>query len=731
MEASMETAALSPKVALVGGGTLAKALLEALERQGVLGSVLGVADPDETAPGVRLARERGLSTTRDFHSLYSLPGLEALVESAGDDAVLEELLRSRPPEVAVIDHTRAKLVAEGVLCLAEAALGGASPRGLNLFVRQVLDAIGDGLAILNRDLEVVEFNEAMRRMADGNRLRCWRGGERPCPECRVRKTFETGEPRQATFQACDGRWIELRTYPIRDGQGRVALVIEHTRDVTGREEAVRLLRESEAKHRALIETTDTGYLIVDFQGRVLDANAEYVRLTGHGSLDEILGRSVLEWTAERDLERNAEEVSKCGRQGFVRDLEINYVDRQGKITPIEVNATVIGTQEGRKIIALCRDITERVRAVDALAESEERYRLLVENSPDCIKLLDREGRYLSINRAGIKALGRPLAEILGRSYSDDFDPDDREAVRRTVAKAAAGEVASVEGRSAPGAPRQITWLVTLVPLRGPRGKVGRLLGVARDVTGFKRAEEAVRQANEELARLSRLKDEFLSMASHELKTPVTSIKLFCELAQRRPDKIAARLPEVLATINRQADHLVSLVNDLLDVSRLDLGRVRLELEPCDLRDLLDEVCALSRELYASHPLDCQRPQEPVLVRADGSRLIQVLQNLIDNATKYSPAGSPIEVSVEVGAGRVTIAVRDRGAGISAEDLPHIFERFYKSRGQQAVVPGLGLGLYISRELVLRHGGRLWAASRVGEGSTFYIDLPLLSQGPPV
>jgi signal transduction histidine kinase len=87
--------------------------------------------------------------------------------------------------------------------------------------------------------------------------------------------------------------------------------------------------------------------------------------------------------------------------------------------------------------------------------------------------------------------------------------------------------------------------------------------------------------------------------------------------------------------------------------------------------------------------------------------------------------------VEVGAGRVTVAVRDRGAGISAEDLPHIFERFYKSRGQQAVVPGLGLGLYISRELVLRHGGRLWAASRVGEGSTFYIDLPLLSQGPPV
>ncbi len=221
------------------------------------------------------------------------------------------------------------------------------------------------------------------------------------------------------------------------------------------------------------------------------------------------------------------------------------------------------------------------------------------------------------------------------------------------------------------------------------------------------------------------------MASHELKTPVTSIKLYSEMALNHPKQMAPRLPDLFHTIDRQADHLVSLVADLLDVSRLELGRVRLELEPCDVQALVNEVCALSAELYADHLLNCHLLAGPVFVRADRSRLVQVFQNLIDNAAKYSPPGAPIGVVIKANTTDVTVSVSDQGGGISSEDLPHIFERFYKAKRQQAVTPGLGLGLYISRELVTRHGGKLWATSAESKGSTFYVKLPLLDSGPPV
>ena len=962
-----------PRIALAGGGELAEALLKLLEEQGALGSVLAVADPDETAPAMLLARSRGLATAADFRELFSLPGLEAIVETTGEDAVLEELLRTRPRHLLVVGHVRAKLIAEGALPLSEAVWAATPSPILSLFARQVLDAIGDGLAIVNRDYQVVEANETIRRLTGGDLQKCWLGFERPCPECRVREAFETGQPQEMVTLACDGRWVELRTYPLKDERGETTLVIEHVRDVSLRRQAEEALKESERRFRQLAENIDEVFWFASLEPdqmlyvspafervfglapqaiyenprampelvhpedrqRVIDSFAawrrggspkgyaiEYRIIRPDGSvrwlrdrvtgiLDEQGGLWGASGLAEDITERKRAEESLEESEARYRALvdnaqvgvfrcrlsgEIDYLnraaaamagydrpeeiyelktgqfhadleDRERVLTELKAQGRISGREvkmrnrrgEVRTLLASAclrgdiidgtlTDITEQKRAAERLAASEERYRLLVENSPDCIKTLDPQGRFLSMNRAGLQAMGRTLEETLGRYYADDFLPSGQPAVRQAVGRAAAGERVTFEGRDVRGR----VWLVTLVPLRDGQGRVERLLGVsrdvtrtrqteqavrrseeryrlllenspdciktldaegrflsvnkaglqmmgrtleetlgrlylndfhpadqpairrglakalegettslearshpaaprqinwlvtfvppnvqgevlvvARDVTGLKRAEETMRRANEELARLSRLKDEFLSMASHELKTPVTSIKLFCELALRQPQKVAARLPEVLATINRQADHLVSLVNDLLDVSRLDLGRVRLELEPCDVEELLDEVCRLSLELYPSHPLRCQPPPEPVLVRADRSRLIQVLQNLIDNAAKYSAEGSPIEVSVAVANERVTLAVRDLGPGIAPEDLPHIFERFFKSPTQQALVPGLGLGLYISRELIKRHGGRLWAESTPGQGSTFYIELPLLPARPPV
>lgn len=178
-------------------------------------------------------------------------------------------------------------------------------------------------------------------------------------------------------------WVASSFSPLRGTQGETAGVIGIVRNITDRMRAIEALQESEVKYRTLIETTDTGYLIVDMEGRVLDANAEYVRLTGRKTFDEIRGRSVLEWTAAHDLQRNAEEVAKCGWTGRVRNLEIDYVDASGMVTPIEINARVIETEAGPRILSLCRDITDRkeaerrlLRSRDALERNRQELRTL-------------------------------------------------------------------------------------------------------------------------------------------------------------------------------------------------------------------------------------------------------------------------------------------------------------------------------------------------------------------
>jgi signal transduction histidine kinase len=253
--------------------------------------------------------------------------------------------------------------------------------------------------------------------------------------------------------------------------------------------------------------------------------------------------------------------------------------------------------------------------------------------------------------------------------------------------------------------------------------IARFAGLVRAVDSARIAE---REANQRLRELDRLKDEFVSTISHELRTPLTSITGYVELAREQAD------PETngyLAVVERNAARLLSLVNDLLFVARLQSGGLDLEEEPVDVAQLVAESVAAAKPqaVGANVELRLRLTGCDTAVRGDRRRLAQVIDNLVSNAIKFSPDAGSVDLTVGRGNGKVTIEVEDRGIGLSESERERLFERFFRSQGAlDRQIPGTGLGLYITKSIVEAHGGSVAARSAVGEGSSFVVELPAAS-----
>jgi signal transduction histidine kinase len=225
---------------------------------------------------------------------------------------------------------------------------------------------------------------------------------------------------------------------------------------------------------------------------------------------------------------------------------------------------------------------------------------------------------------------------------------------------------------------------------------------------------------EEIKTLNYKKDEFISFASHELKTPLTTIKGYLELAKQSPDMVKDFLPK----INKQADRLSAIIGDLLDVSKIQAGTLARIHERVNINNLVKESIETARAGWPHHHFKAEMPQNELRVFVDGQKLGQVLLNLLTNAAKFSAQGTDITIATTELGDMLRISVRDQGIGIAAGELERIFSRFYRVGEKNTQTDGLGLGLYISREIVEAHQGRIWAESELGKGSTFTLEIPL-------
>lgn len=424
-------------------------------------------------------------------------------------------------------------------------------------------------------------------------------------------------------------------------------------------------------------------------------------------------------------------------------LDLRIVTRSGEERWIAHSSRSVygraGEYLGRRVSN--RDITDRKQAEAAVRQERQLLRSVVDNLPDAVYIKDAQLRKVLANQADVDSVGAlSVDDILGKTDWELYPPEVAEqftADDRTVLET--GQPILNHEELLVNVHGQQRWLLTSkLALRDADGRINGILGIGRDITDRKRLEQVLAAerdlleqrvaertrelaaANDRLQDLDRLKNKFVSDVSHELRTPVTSLLLYLDLLEHgKPEKRA----HYLLSANEQARRMQQLIENILDLSRLERETDRPFFEPIDLNAVLERVVLAQQPRAEAAGLRLVLEAAPDLpqVRGDVNHLLQVMTNLVANAISYTPVGS-IHVVSRAQARQVIVEVRDTGMGIAPEDLPHLFDRFYRGRLTRHIT-GTGLGLAIVNEIVVAHGGHIEVSSEVGVGSTFRVCLP--------
>ncbi|MHB8708725.1 MAG: sensor histidine kinase [Desulfuromonadales bacterium] len=355
------------------------------------------------------------------------------------------------------------------------------------------------------------------------------------------------------------------------------------------------------------------------------------------------------------------------------------------------------------------------QAEKRLAAQVNFLQVLMEDLPVPVFYKDQAGRMLGCNRAFADFWGRRIDEIIGRRASELYPPEDANLHRGKDAEVLKNAHPLAYEHVVTGADGKRHDMVFHKALfRDEDGQPAGVIGVMQDVTLQREA--------------SRVKSEFVSMLAHEFQTPLATILGFSELlsdnALGENDRAQA-----LKTIIRKSETLSQMVDELLDLARLESGRpMIIEKEACDLARLLDEIVAGFRKRTVSHAFHLELPADPLVVPADGTRLTQVMENLLSNAVKYSGAGSTVHVSVGIAGDRCSIAIRDEGVGMTPEQVKHVFDKFYRANVTNKTPAGTGLGLFIAKSIIEAHHGEVRIDSSPGQGTTVTVYLPRQAAG---
>lgn len=500
------------------------------------------------------------------------------------------------------------------------------------------------------------------------------------------------------------------------------LVIAY-RNERQKQEAERALRASEARMRTLLDTVADGILTIDSRGRVETLNAAAERIFGYPAKN-LAGQPV-----SRIIPR-CEELVTAGARALGKARETIGCRRNGTEFPLDLAITELFEEGERKFTGVVRNITERRRAEQRLHNTMALLRAIVDSANYSIISTDHQGVIVTFNRAAQRWLGYGEAEVIGK-LTPIVIHDMREVERRaaylsaelgyTVAPGL--EVFAAKARR--GVPDENEWtyvrkdgsrfpvLLSVTALRNEAGEITGFMGVASDIT--------------ERKKIDRIKSEFISTVSHELRTPLTSIRGSLGLLA---GGVAGELPPAVRTLIdiacNNSDRLVRLINDILDIEKIESGRMDFRMRPLDVPEFIRQAIHDNQAYAAQHGVEIELARDVAGLRilADPDRLMQVMANLLSNAVKFSPSGSNVTVAVDHEGNYARIAVTDQGPGIPEEFRSRIFDKFAQADSSDSRQKGgTGLGLSISKAIIEHMGGEISFTSQTGVSTTFFFWLP--------
>ncbi len=617
-------------------------------------------------------------------------------------------------------------------------------------IEAVFAAAADSIIVVDRDMVIAETSPVGLPILDfpnsgqvgQNVLNIVHPDDRPTVLAALQRTFDVDEISTARYRAqhFDGRWLtfEGRGRAMRNPDGSSDLAVIINRDVTKSVAEEAALAESHARIKAIVDTAADTISIVDRDLRNIESSEALESTLGVPPADR-RGRSILERIHPDDHAAVIEGARKIFEEGETVTLRVRLLHADGRWLTAESRARATYNAKGAptSAVVITRDITASVAAEVALTESLETTRAIFDAAADGIIVLDRDLCIVETSSNGEGVHGRPAEERRGqRLMLEVVHPDDRENVEATLRRTFDEEgVVSMRYRVRRLDGEWMTLESRGRSLRAHDGPPSKAVFIARDVTDSVAAQAALESAKveaeratfeadlarAEAERANAAKSDFLSRMSHELRTPLNSVLGFSQILQMEPH--SATDEEIIDIIYRSGSHLLDLINEVLDISRVESGTMSVALDSVSLCSLVEESLGLvlpqarERDITVTSVVD-----EDLHVRADHLRLRQVLLNLLSNAIKFNRLGGRVTIGAERSDGRVRLSVADDGPGIAVGYLDRLFVPFERLDAEARGIEGTGLGLALSKSLIELMGGSLVVESHQDVGSTFTLEL---------
>lgn len=502
------------------------------------------------------------------------------------------------------------------------------------------------------------------------------------------------------------------------------------------------LKNSDQAYRIFIEQMTTGAVTLNSSGHVIYCNSRFASIV-NTPLEKVIGRSFISFVSSAYIPHFEEQLSKAWQSGLSTEIQL-FADNI--FVPVLLSLQTLGLDEGLSMSVIVTDLTEQkyqenllkeknAELTDAqqvvqelnsnleqtvrertqkLYEQQERLTRVLETMAEGVCIIDLSGKLLYANAMANKLLG--IDHVNGSSFSGAgwqlllLTGEGLEDAAHPMMMTMEDEKAIYDFEIAVQSPNDDKLYVSInaTPLRDEKGAVRGSIGTFMDVTNRKK--------------IIQQKDEFISVASHELRTPITTLKASLQLLDRmKHQPSAAILPTLIEQANKSLNKVSILVSELLNATKVTQGHLELAKTPFVLRDLINECCDSVRS--QGHHSIVVEGDNHLQVVADRFRIEQVLVNFVNNAVKYAPGSKEIIISFEQIASAVKVSVKDFGPGIPPEKLPHLFDRYYQGAENGKQYSGLGLGLYIAAEIIRKHGGEIGVESHLGEGSIFWFTIP--------